>query len=188
MTAGFAGDSAPTEGAVGGDGIELTSTSTGAIIRDCEIFAGDGGNSTDGSSNGGRGGHGIFVNGASNAQIQNLLVRRTGRGGSDSGSGIGGAGGDGVNITSASADIEVTDCIFRNTGLTISGGAAGMAVNDSVPLADPAKSIILRNIGYEISNTATRYNIGAVGSEQGVSLTYPPTATAVNVNANVYIP
>ncbi|TET34675.1 hypothetical protein E3J61_02520 [Candidatus Dependentiae bacterium] len=116
---------------------------------------------------------------------------RTGAGG-DNAAANGGAGGDGVNITSTSDDIEVTGCTIRNTGAggTTGGegspGADGKAIDDAVPAADPGKSIILSNIGHNIADTATRFNIGNAG-EKGISLTYPPTTTAVNVYANVYV-
>ena len=187
ITAGAAGNATSGDGFDGGDGIELTSTSTNAIIRDCAIFGGNGGDTEAGlGTTAGRGGHGIFVNAASNAQIVDCIVLLTGAGGD--GAETGGAGGDGVNIVSTSDDIEVAGCTLRNTGAAGAGGspAAGKAINDSVPAADPGKSIILSNIGHNIADTATRFNIGNAG-EKGISLTYPPTTTAVNVYANVYV-
>jgi hypothetical protein len=190
ITAGAAGNSTGA-GFDGGDGIELTSSSTNAIIRDCALFGGNGGDADDGSP-AGRGGHGIYVNAASNAQISDCLILITGVGG-DNSNNNGGDGGDGIHITSTADDIEVTGCTLRNTGAAgVSTGAggpgtAGRAINDLVPAADPGKSIILSNIGHNIANTTIRFNIGNAGSEQGVALTYPPTTTAVNVYANVYI-
>jgi len=192
ITAGAAGDATSGAGFDGGDGIELTSTSTNAIIRDCALFGGDGGNNNDGSNPAGRGGHGIFVNGASSAQIADCLILITGTGG-DNGTQNGGDGGDGINIAALSDDIEVTGCTLRNTGAGGSGGGGGVAgtngsaINDLVGSADPGKSIILSCVGHNIANTTTRFNIGNAGSEQGVALTYPPTTTAVNVYANVYV-
>ena len=188
ITAGAAGDSTGVA-FDGGDGIELTSTSTNAIMRDCGIFSGDGGATSNVVNTAGRGGHGIFVNAASNAKITNCLVQRTGVGGDNTASGTPGVGGDGVNIVSTSDDIEVTYCTIRNTGVGGTGGvgvADGSAINDLVPAADPGKSIILSNVGHNIANTSIRFEIGAAG-EKGVALTYPPTTTAVNVYANVYI-
>jgi len=191
ITAGAAGNATSGAGFAGGDGIELTSTSTNAIIRDCAIFGGNGGDTNSGSP-AGRGGHGVFVNAASNAQIADCLMLTTGTGG-DNADADGGDGGDGVNITSTSDDIEVTGCTMRNTGAGGSGGAGGgpgtngKAMNDLVPGADPDKSIILSNIGHNIANTSIRFEIGASGGEDGVALTYPPTTTTVNVHANVYI-
>ena len=190
ITAGAAGNATSGAGFDGGDGIELTSTSINAIIRDCAIFSGNGGDTNSGSA-AGRGGYGIYVNGASNAQIADCLVLRTGIGG-DNVNANGGDGGDGVHITSTSDDIEVTGCTMRNTGAGGAGGSGGVAgtngkaMNDLVPAADPGKSIILSNIGHNIANTSIRFEIGAAG-EKGVALTYPPTTTAVNVYANVYV-
>ena len=120
ITAGAAGNATSGAGFDGGDGIELTSTSTNAIIRDCAIFGGNGGDTNSGSP-AGRGGHGVFVDGASNAQMADCLMLITGIGG-DNANADGGDGGDGVNITSTSDDIEVTGCTMRNTGAGGSGG------------------------------------------------------------------
>ncbi len=191
ITAGNAGNATSGAGFDGGDGIELTSTSTNAIIRDCVIFTGYGGD-TNSASPAGRGGHGAFVDGAYNAQITDCLFYLTGAGG-DNVDFDGGDGGDGVNITSTSNYIEVIGCIMRNILVGGSGGGSGVAgtngkaMNDLVPGANPGKSIILSNIGHNIANTSIRFEIGASGGEDGVELTYPPTTTAVNVYANVYV-
>ncbi|TET34674.1 hypothetical protein E3J61_02515 [Candidatus Dependentiae bacterium] len=68
ITTGAAGNAGNVVGFAGGDGVELTSTSTNAIIRDCVISTGAGGDNASNFS-AGRGGHGIFVNAASSAQI-----------------------------------------------------------------------------------------------------------------------
>ena len=153
-------------------------------------MTGDGGTSTSITENGGNGGHGIFVNNATDVEITKCFVLATGVGGSTdgAGAGTGGNGGHAVSITSSSIDISVRNCTFRATGAAGTGGGgggvAGKAVDDDVS-AGANESIIFSNFAHNITN-ATKFDLQASGAEKGVNIAIPPTSTIVNTFANVY--
>ena len=166
-----------------GHGINLLAAANNILIRNCLISTGNGGTST----NAGDGGNGINVNGATDVEIADCTIFKTGAGGS--GGSSDGSGGDGIFIASTSTDISVHNCIIRNTGAAGTGGGgggvAGKAIDDDVA-ADAAASIIFGNFAHNIAN-AIRFDLQATGVEQGFDVSNPPTSTAVSVYANVFM-
>jgi len=179
----------------GGHGIELTSTSTNAIIRDCVISSGNGG-TTSSSGNGGNGGDGIFVDGAVNAEIFRCLFLDIGDGGFGEGGGMhGGDGGNGVNISGTSVDISVHDCVIKtmgNQGNASGGtpGSYGTGIADAVWVDSTKWSVIFRNMVYTVpSGVTARYFLQAlvpVGSG-GFDAGNPPSNVINSDFENVYM-
>ena len=98
-------------------------------------------------------------------------------------------GGDGVFITSSSEDVSVISCMIRNTGAAGTGatsnGVGGKAVDDDVAVG-ATKSMVFKNFASGIAN-AINFDVQAGGVETGVDMTNPPTSTALNVFANLYV-
>ena len=180
-----AGESTGITGTNGGVGILVTTSANNAVIRNCIVSTGDGGN---GTTTGGSGGNGITVNGdATETEIIDTTILYTGNGGN--GSVTTGSGGHGVFIDINALDTVLRNCTIRNTGASGvgggSGGVAGKAVLDYVT-AVANLSMVYSNFAHNIAN-AIKYDLQGLGTEQGVALANPPTATVVNPFANVFV-
>jgi len=167
----------------GGHGIALNGTINANIaIKNCIIQKlGDGGNTVGAGLHGGNGGHGISVAAGTSTQvaISNCIISDTGLRGTGE---IDGDGGNGVLIGSSNVDIAVHHCTISNTGF---GTVEGKAVDDNVAAGANA-SKVYANFAHDIAN-AIKFDLQASGIEGGFELSNPPSSTAVNVYANVFI-
>ena len=175
----------------GGHGIIIGSDANKTIVKNTVIMTGKGGD-TSATLDGGDGGRGIVVeSAATGSEISFCTILCTGEGGActNGTSGDGGDGGHGIFVDSTCVDTSIWDCVIRNTGAggsSVAGaaGADGKAIDDNVTTSG-ALSLIYRNAANNIANTI-KFDLQAAGSESGVLLPNPPTATVVNSFANVY--
>lgn len=168
----------------GGKGIFVGASANNAVIKNCIISTGNGGDSGGGS--GGNGGDGISVEAATETEVTDTTILFTGNGGT--GFVSGGVGGDAVFINSGAEDTVIRNCTMRNTGAAGAGppgGRAGRAIEDQVIIVANL-SMCYSNFAHNIANSI-KYNLQAAGTEQGVALANPPTATVVNSFANAFV-
>jgi hypothetical protein len=170
----------------GGQGIIVTTNANNAVIKNCIIASGDGG---DGGATGGNGGDGIFVaDGATETEVIDTTILYTGNGGAAA---TDGRGGHGVYIDGSATgafDTVIRNCTIRNTGAggdPMDTALGGKAVLDGVT-AVANLSMVYSNFAHNIAN-AIKYDLQGLGTEQGVALANPPTATVVNPFANVFV-
>ena len=189
VIAGAGGDSSTTPGGAGGHAIHINLTANNIVVKNCFFTSGDGGNGGTGTSNGGDAGHGIFIEStATETEITDSTVLSTGNGGDGAGAGTNGNGGNGVKIESDAIDTVLRNCTIRNTGSAGTGGAAGIdgkAVDDDVIMVATA-SMVYSNFAHNIANTI-KFDLQQAGTEQGVPMPNPPTATVINSFANVFV-
>ncbi len=178
------GDDDGTTGTNGGRGIFVGEFANNTVIKNCIISTGVGG---DGGTTGGNGGNGISVETAVETEVTDTTILFTGNGGD--GSDTRGDGGDAVFIDSDSLDTVIRNCTMRNTGAAGGGagggGRAGRAIQDEVTTVANL-SMSYANFAHNIANTI-KFNLQGLGTEQGVALANPPTATVVNSFANVFV-
>ncbi len=187
IISGSAGNSTTTTAPNAGDGIILGISADESIAQGCIIKTGNGGSTTNATSNGGNGGRGIRIRENRNVEVYACAIISTGSGGQGGASGVGGNGGTGIVIDSNAIDASVRNCSIQNTGAAGSPGAAlaGRAIDDDVSISNNL-SMIFSNFANNIAYSV-KYTLQGAEVEAGILSPNPPTGTIINPLANVYV-